>query len=329
MSKKEAYLFISAMLRAREPRMLSREKAERMLDAPSFSESAKLLTDCGYEDMSQMNAAQIDGALSRHRAEVFRELMLLLPEKQLVDVFRVKYDYHNAKVILKAEAMGTDGTVLLSESGRVSPEALLSAYQEDRLNALPSRLATALSEGRELLARSGNPQLADFALDKAYFAELTELAKTSESSFLRGYVAILADSTNLKSAVRTLRMGKNADFLRGALVTGGKIDGDRLVSAASGEGLAALFNGSALSEAAALGAAAAEGGSMTAFERACDNAVMAYLVGAKLKAYGEEPVIAYLAAVENEITAVRMILTGRLAGIDPQVIRERLRDLYA
>lgn len=329
MSKKEAYLFISAMLRAREPRMLSREKAERMLDAPSFSESAKLLTDCGYEDMSQMNAAQIDGALSRHRAEVFRELMLLLPEKQLVDVFRVKYDYHNAKVILKAEAMGTDGTALLSESGRVSPEALLSAYQEDRLNALPSRLATALSEGRELLARSGNPQLADFALDKAYFAELTELAKTSESSFLRGYVAILADSTNLKSAVRTLRMGKNADFLRGALVTGGKIDGDRLVSAASGEGLAALFNGSALSEAAALGAAAAEGGSMTAFERACDNAVMAYLVGAKLKAYGEEPVIAYLAAVENEITAVRMILTGRLAGIDPQVIRERLRDLYA
>ena len=44
---------------------------------------------------------------------------------------------------------------------------------------------------------------------------------------------------------------------------------------------------------------------------------------------GEEPVIAYQAAVENEITAVRMILTGRLAGIAPGVIRERLRDLYA
>ena len=50
---------------------------------------------------------------------------------------------------------------------------------------------------------------------------------------------------------------------------------------------------------------------------------------AKLVAYGEEPVVAYLAAVESEITAVRMILTGRLAGIDPQTIRERLRDLYA
>ena len=55
----------------------------------------------------------------------------------------------------------------------------------------------------------------------------------------------------------------------------------------------------------------------------------AYLKGAKLISYGPEAVIAYLAAVEGEITAVRMILTGRLAGIAPQVIRERLRDLYA
>ena len=68
---------------------------------------------------------------------------------------------------------------------------------------------------------------------------------------------------------------------------------------------------------------------MTAFELACDNAVMAYVSNAKLAAYGEEPVIAYMAAVESEITTVRMILTGRLAGIEPQTIRERLRDMYA
>ena len=71
------------------------------------------------------------------------------------------------------------------------------------------------------------------------------------------------------------------------------------------------------------------GGPLTKFELACDNAVNAYLAEAKLVGYGEEPVIAYQAAVENEITAVRMILTGRLAGIAPGVIRERLRDLYA
>ena len=68
---------------------------------------------------------------------------------------------------------------------------------------------------------------------------------------------------------------------------------------------------------------------MTAFELACDNAVTAYLRTAKLVSYGPEALIAYLAAVESETTAVRMILTGRLAGIAPDTIRERLRDMYA
>ena len=74
---------------------------------------------------------------------------------------------------------------------------------------------------------------------------------------------------------------------------------------------------------------AADGGSRTAFERACDIAVTAYLRTAKLVSYGPEAVIAFLAAVESEITAVRMLLTGRLAGIEPDTIRERLRDMYA
>ena len=326
-TKREDYLFLSSMLRAREPKMLSRDKAERMLDAPSYGECAKLLTDCGYEDMSQLSASEIDRALSRYRAEIFRELSLQAPAKDLVDLFRVKYDYHNAKAMLKAEATGSEPLPVMSASGRVSPETMLAAYREERLHELPAPLARAIAEGRELLARTANPQLADFAMDRATFEELRTLS-AEKGEFVKGYVSILADSTNLKSAVRTARLGKNADFLRLALVPGGKLDAERFASA-GGEGLAALFNGSALAEAASLGAAAAEGGSMTAFERACDNAVMTFLRGAKLVSFGEEAVLAYLAAVENEITAVRMILTGRLAGIAPQTIRERLRDLYA
>ena len=108
--KKEAYLYISAMLRARETRMLSRDKAERMLDAASFEDAAKILADCGYEDMSSMNAKQVESALSAHRDKVFGELASCVPDKAIVDIFRVKYDYHNAKVLIKAEAVGSDET---------------------------------------------------------------------------------------------------------------------------------------------------------------------------------------------------------------------------
>ena len=81
-------------------------------------------------------------------------------------------------------------------------------------------------------------------------------------------------------------------------------------------------------EAAAAGAAAITGGRLTHFEKLCDDAVTAYLAGARYVAFGEAPLIGYLAARETELTNVRVILSGRLAGLDADTIRERLRESY-
>ena len=329
-NKKEEYLYLTALLRAREARMLTRDKAERMLEAPSFDEAAKLLTDCGYKDMSGMNAKEVDKTLNERRAAEFAELARMAPNALLVDVFRMKYDYHNAKTIIKSEAEGIERPDLMSDSGRLSPQTLTEAFREEKYLGIPTLLADAMITAKNTLARSGNPQQADFILDRAYFEELFRDAEKLDSKFLSGYARTMIDSANLRSAVRTLRMHKDADFLRTALIPGGSVSPERLVmSSVSGEGLAVLFASTLLETAASLGAAAASGGTMTKFELECDNAVTAYLTNARLIAFGEEPVIAYLAALEGEITTIRMILTGRLAGIAPDVIRERLRDLYA
>ena len=326
---KEDYLYISSLLRAREPRMLSREKAERMLDAPNFEDAAKMLTDSGYEDMSQMTVKQIETALADRRAAVFHELESLVPNAAALDLFRLKYDYHNAKVLIKSDAMHQNDASLLSASGRIAPDTMQKRFQEDRLRDLPGELGSAAEEAKNLLARSANPQLSDFLLDKAYFREMTGLAEALDSDFARAYVALLADSTNLRSAVRILRMGKDIGYLQEALVSGGSVSEERLIQGVAGEGLASVFGGTALSKASQLGSEAVSGGTLTAFELACDNAVADYLANAKLCSFGEESVLAYLAGTENELTAVRMILTGRLSGVPSDTIRERLRDLYA
>ena len=324
---KEAYLCLSAMLRARETRMLTADRAARMLEASGFEESVKLLADCGYEDLGGLNAAGIDAALSERRAAIFSELENLVPDKALVELFRLKYDYHNAKAVLKGEAMGVDPLRLMSSSGRVAPEKLKAAFDEERVSDLPPVLGAAMVEAGSTLARTANPQLADFELDRACFDEMKTIAAELDNPFLAGYVKLLVDAANLKSAVRTARMRKSADFLSSVLIKGGA-DVDR-IAAADGDGLAAIFAHTPLEKAAAAGAEAIAGGSMTAFELLCDNAVNDYLRSAKLVSYGPEVVAAYIAAVETEITAVRMILTGALAGVDADTIKERLRDLYA
>ena len=69
-------------------------------------------------------------------------------------------------------------------------------------------------------------------------------------------------------------------------------------------------------------------GFRTGFERACDNAVTSYLAAARRVPFGEEAVIGYLYAREQELTAIRSIFAGRAAGLDGETIRSRLRETY-
>lgn len=318
------------MIKARQARMLDMDKMDRMLSASSYQDAAKQLVDCGYEDFSGMDAKALEVALSNHREKIFTEIEKMSADKKLVEAFKLKYDYHNAKVIIKAEGAGVSGDHLKSSAGRVSFEELETAYVEESFRFLPEALGKAMADAKSILARTANPQLADFSLDRAYFAELKVIADESGSEFLAKYVKVQIDAANLKTVVRTVKMGKNQDFLQNALISGGDVSNDRLIAAAvSGDGLQQVFVATYFEEAAALGYEATKAGSMTKFELALDNAVSNFLGSSKLTPFGAEVVVSHLALVENEITAVRMILSGRLASIDPQVIRERLRDLDA
>lgn len=323
------YLYLSAMLKAREANMLTRDKMERMLASGGFSEAAKLLQESGWPDMTGLTAAGVDKALSARRAEIFAELERTIPEKEVVGVFRAKYDYHNAKAIIKGEGASVDAGHILSRSGSVDPAKLETAFQEDNYSDIPKTLGEAMAEAKNLLARTDNPQAADFVLDRAYFAQLLEMAGRVTSPFLKDYVRTLIDSANIRTVVRCFRMGKDPDFMRQALIDGGNIPMDFAVrGTVTADELNELFGSTVFREAAALGGAALEGGAMTRFEKACDNAVNAFLDKARRTGFGSEVAVGYLAAEESAITAVRMILTGLLSGIDPERLKERLRDTY-
>ncbi len=321
------YLFISARIHAQESRMLTRERMERMFEARSDAEAMKVLAECGFSELHSLD--ELDAALAREREATYADLASLSPNPGIIDAFRIKYDYHNAKSLLKAIATNTDGRHMLIDAGRVPADTLEAAVNEDSYSALPDAFARAVAEAKGVLAATGDPQRSDFLLDRAYFAEMLAAAEGSGSEFLLGYVKASIDSANLRSAVRTARLGKDADFLALVLVPGGTVS-DRAFLAANrtGSDFAALFTGSILKHAAELGDAAAKGGKLTAFEKACDDALVEYLRSSRLTPFGDSVLIAYLAARENEITAARIIMSGRAAGVPADSIRERLREAY-
>ena len=321
---------LTAMLAARTGSMLSAERLERMIAAPSLDEAVKTLEECGYGDLTGLSLNEINAALEDHIAAIFDEVGNMAPEKELVQMFRMKYDFHNIKTIVKAQGVGVKGDDIVSGRGSVDPEVLQQAFVSGEYLEIPTNLAEAMQEAASILARTSNPQLADFSLDRAYFAELLKLTDgLSDKGFSKAYVKLQIDSANLRSAVRTHRMGKDADFLRLALIPGGEVNENAVALADSGESLAELYRVTRLSSAADAGAVAWNGGSLMAFEQACDNALVNYVREAKIMRFGAAHVVSYLAAMENETTAARMIMSGRMAGLKPETIRERLRDTYA
>ena len=323
------YIFLSTRVKAMERNLLTRERIAQMLEAHTNEEAAKVLVDCGYSEMTELTGSELDRVLSEQQQNMMADLGGCAPNKYIVDVFRLRYDYHNAKVLVKTEALGTDPNRLMMGGGRYDSRKLTETYQREEMLAYSDIFRRGVARAREVLGSTGDPQQADFILDRAYFEELTAMAQSSGSKFLIDYAALLVDVANLRSCVRASRLGRGTEFLNQILVPGGTVS-VRNLSTARGEELSNLFRVGRLAAAAAEGAAksASDSGPLTEFERLCDNAVMNFLSDARRVPFGVEPILGYLYAREAEATTIRIIMAGRMAGLDTETIRERLRDSY-
>ncbi|MBO4853695.1 MAG: V-type ATPase subunit [Oscillospiraceae bacterium] len=320
------YLFLSGRIRSLERRALNRQQVERMLLAPTVAESAQVLTELGYPAFDTQSVSSLHAALAQHRAELFADLVRYMPEPAVLDVFRIKYDYHNLKTIIKSQ--GGDFRPLLIDAGRIGAQTLAACYERTgKWDFLPPAMGRAAAESARVLAETGDPQRSDFILDRACFAEMLALARQSRCDYLVSYVRTLIDAANLRDLVRTQRMHRPGGFLQQVLFDGGTVAVSEIL-AGIGNGAATLWRSTPLRDAAVLGDGAIAGGSLTDFEKACDNAVMKKVNEARSVPFGVEVVIGYIAAQENELVAVRTILSGRMAGMNPDMIRERLRDPY-
>ena len=224
MSKKikdTEYLVISARVKAMESGLLTRERMEQVLEAKSSEDAVKILQECGYPALDPADPAAMDAALSAAREETLKDLADGAPDPRYIDSFKLKYDYHNVKALLKAEAMGTSADSMLMDLGRVPVAELKEAVRTGQLDALPNLLAEAVAEAREVLGTTSDPQLSDIVLDRWCYRDLAQVAKSTGSAFLMGYVQTQIDAANLRTLVRTLRMGKGPEFLRGVLLEGG------------------------------------------------------------------------------------------------------------
>jgi len=324
MAKNQIYPYAVARIRMLERTLLTSKQYNQMAEAKSIDEALKILNETGYAPLNgQITVKNYEEALSTQLAKAYQDVNELVSGENFMDVFLLKNDYHNLKVLIKSEISGSEGDKYLIDGGTVDKTFIKNAFLTKSLDTLPSNMKEAVSKAYEVYGKTMSGQMIDIALDKAAFKDMAIVAKKSESNFVKRYVECLCDMTNLKTFLRIKNMKKTFDMFSEVFVEGGSFGIENFRQSFNADNPASGFKSTQYEVVAEY---MSQG--FTAFEKQCDDYIMSFVKDAKYSSLTLEPMVAYIYARETEAKTIRIILSSKVNKIETDVIKERLRDAY-
>lgn len=318
-----------ARIRVFETRMINRAKIEALVDAKDFTECIRMLQDGQYGKYVGMPS--YEEGLRLALEDLYKEMYKIVPVREVVDVLAARYDGHNIKCLLKGKLAGIETYGLMIDAGTIPADSLKVMIREDNYKEMPDILAQHISQALDNFRNSEDPKDIDITIDRGIYEYALDIAKKSGMEYLVEIVRVMIDIINIKSFIRIKAQDSGIEFLERVIIDGGNLKKDLFTSFMkdslekfsaklmytdyykwSNEGLADYIRN----------------GDLGGLERYGDNFIINYLKKGKLVSFGTEPIISYILAKENEIKVLRIILTGKKNNVNPDTIRERLRDVY-
>lgn len=326
------YLFSTARVRSIEKNMLTRERAEKMIDAKTIEDALRVLDECDYGyGIEPIVPNDYEKLLTDEHKKAYDFIMTIAPELNYFKMFLYPYDYHNLKVLMKSEYLGIDFSSSLVDTGSIELKTLKYALKERDFTKLTEIMGKALKEVIEVFPKTMDPQLIDIIFDKNCYDEMLKSAEQTNSLFIEDYVRLQIDTINIKTHVRLKKMNKSWDFFTKVFIPGGKINEQVFFSNFNEpyEKFSDQLAAYGFKEVFLLGTQALEEtGLFTLLEKLLDNKIIQYVKDSKYIPFGIEPLASYLIAKDNEIKIARIILAGKISGISSELIKERLRETY-
>ncbi|WP_160672981.1 V-type ATP synthase subunit C [Clostridium sp. C8-1-8] len=320
-------------IRVLENRLLDKAKIDRMTDAASTEEVLKILQETEYNNVlnNSSNPRAYEGVLSNELQRVFNLMYEVSPYREIVDLMSIKYDFHNIKVLIKSKLSEKDMKDILVNIGTVELEKLSDAVMNESYRDIPKVMAKAIEEVLLDFSKEKDPQRIDIIVDRYQYQAIRDISELLDNPFIGRYVDFSIDLSNIITLLRVKKLKKGREFFRETLLTGGKLDKDKLLILLN-EAPENIYNKLAHTEYAMVLKSSIDHyiktESASNIEKLSDNYLMKFMKDAKYVTFGPEPILAYIFAKESEIKNLRIIMVGKLNNIPSEVIRERLREVY-
>ena len=315
-----AYGFATGRVMVLRSRLLGHAAFERLIDAPTFADQLRVLSDTHFGKFVEhaQTAPDVEEAIDASMLDLIDDFLRKagLPAP-VVETFTAPYDFASLKSVLRAWVLGVEPGFPDIRLGVLEPEDFEHADQ------IPGAIGAA---ARAVLDADPpmNAKQVDAAVDAAMFAELARLARASKIGLLERLATRQTDAANAKVLLRCAEAQRTPEEARALLVPGGAWNA---VAAAD-----LVTDPHALAEAIVvarvLGHASAE--EMLDLERLdvlVDATTASLSREASQGAIGPLPVLGYVLQRRAEAITVRSLLVGRLAGLPRDVIVSRLREV--
>ena len=316
------FTYAVARIRFRETKLLSDTDLNALLMSSDVDAVMRLLRDKGWGDNTDCRPEEL---LALEENKLWEFINETVDDISVLNFLLIPNDYHNLKVILKCITRDLDPDSMLIEDSVEDAQAIYKAIKSREYGDLPEYLQEVAQDAMTTLLQTSDGQLCDIIVDKACMEHVYRLGKESESDIIRLYCELFVVAADIKIAIRCANTKKKLDFIRRALAECDTLDVERLAQAAcegKDEVIAYLGTTEYRSAVDAIET------SMSAFEKWCDDYMTNAMKPQKWEPFGIGPVVAYIIARQNEIKAVRMILSAKLNNLSENTIKERLRDMY-
>lgn len=332
--KDTAYGSSNVLIRVYENNLLNRGQYDRMLAANSFEDAVNVLRETPYRnDVDRIKEDKnYDTMLMNELHQTFDELFNISPNKALIELFGLRYAYHNLKVLFKEEFTDQELDHLFIPIGRYDISELRQAVRTGDSDVLPQPYLDSIHEVQEDYDQYHNAQAVDIILDRRYFTHMRILADETNEPKIPEMVETFIDFQNLSTLTRAMRQNRTRNFLLTILSSSGSIPKEKLLEIATKDlssAASALMNTKYRSIIEASVDSETNEISPVKIDFETDNAYMKMMKDAKLKAFGPLPIVAYIYAKETEVKNLRLILSGKENGVSADGIRERMRLNYA
>lgn len=211
-----SYVYAVARLRGMENHLLDTAFFSRLMDSPSIEEALKALGETSYAQWLAQTNNSFDKAIDAEILATCAELGQFVPDKDLLTLYRMPYDFHNVKVLLKGLFKVRAGDLngrrydLLSKLGMIDTDELIEAVETEELGFLPYKLNDVIPQCWALWDQTKNAQAVDILIDHAMFKAMLAIAKNLNMPDIINWVKAKIDAENLRSAIRLARMNYDA-----------------------------------------------------------------------------------------------------------------------